>query len=233
MVSVSAVSSWLFAVPLLAAVSTGISRLTLIFGNSMYLALLAVAIWGAYCVIIVWMRITQKRFVNDQEHDQFLAAVESQIARGDMNGLEAALTGDLRAMPQLTLLAIKNRKLGYQRTRRLVVDKFQRDVLGDLEHRISWIQTVIKAAPMLGLLGTVLGMMGAFSKLGSGDVVNPDVLAEDISIALITTAVGLSIAIPLTLCIASINIRIRKMEDMVGMGLNQFFEVYRKYLGSE
>lgn len=218
---------------LLAATATGISRLTHYLGNSMYLALLAIAIWGAYCVLVVWMRIAQKRFVNDQENAQFLAAVESQIASGDLSGLEAALTGDLRAMPQLTLLAIRNRKLGYQRTRRLVVDQFQRDVLGDLEHRISWIQTVIKAAPMLGLLGTVLGMMGAFSKLGSGDSVSPDVLAEDIAIALITTAAGLAIAIPLTLCIASINVRIRKMEDMVAMGLNQFFEVFRKYLGQD
>ncbi len=233
MTVVSSISGLLLHVHLLAAAGTGISRLTHILGNVMYLALLAIAIWGAYCVIVVWMRVAQKRFINDEENEQFLAALESQIAKGDMGGLEAALIGDLRAMPQLVLLAIKNRKLGYHRTRRLVVDKFQRDVLGDLEHRLSWVQTVIKAAPMLGLLGTVLGMMGAFSKLGSGDSVSPDVLAEDIAIALVTTAAGLSIAIPLVLCVASINVRIRKMEDMVAMGLNQFFEVFRKYLGPD
>jgi len=37
-------------------------------------------------------------------------------------------------------------------------DGFQRDVLGDLDYRMSWMATVIKAAPMVGLLGTVMGM---------------------------------------------------------------------------
>lgn len=218
---------------LFAATATGISRLTQILGSAMYLALLLIAVWGAYCVIMVWMRVSQKRFASDDENQSFLDAVETQIAKGDMKGLETTLTGDLRAMPQLTLLALQNRKLGYHRARRLVVDKFQRDVLGDLEHRLSWVQTVIKAAPMVGLLGTVLGMMGAFSKLGSGDSVSPDVLAEDIALALVTTAAGLSIAIPLVLCTASINVRIHKMEDMVAMGLNQFFDIFRKYIGPD
>ena len=44
----------------------------------------------------------------------------------------------------------------------------------------------------------------------------------------VTTAAGLAIAIPLVMCTASINIRIRKMEDLVGAGLTRFMEVYRQ-----
>jgi biopolymer transport protein ExbB len=214
---------------LLAVSATGISRLTGLLATLIYLALLGIAIWGAYCVIMVWMRVSQKRFNNEDEHEAFLETVESKIAKGDLKDLEALLEGDMRAMPQLTLLAVKNRKLGFSRMRSLVVDRFQRDVLGDLEYRLSWVQTVIKAAPMVGLLGTVLGMMGAFSKLGGGSV-SPDVLAEDIAIALVTTAAGLSIAIPLVLCLASVNVRIRKMEDRVAIGLNRIFETFRNHL---
>jgi biopolymer transport protein ExbB len=72
---------------------------------------------------------------------------------------------------------------------------------------------------MLGLLGTVLGMMAAFGKLAASQNVKPDQLAEDISFALITTAIGLAIAIPGTVCVASVNIRIRKLEDQVGAGM--------------
>ena len=106
-------------------------------------------------------------------------------------------------------------------------DRFQRDVLAELEHRLSWVYTVIKSAPMLGLFGTVLGMMGAFSKLASKENVDPTALADDISLALITTALGLAIAIPLVLSTASINVRIRKMEDLVGAGLTRFMESFR------
>lgn len=54
--------------------------------------------------------------------------------------------------------------------------------------------------PMLGLLGTVVGMIGAFDKVAAeGALGNPSFLANEISLALITTAVGLAIAVPLLL----------------------------------
>jgi biopolymer transport protein ExbB/TolQ len=132
-------------------------------------------------------------------------------------------------MCQLAQLAIDNRKLSYNKVQQLVADRFQRDVLQDLEHRLSWVYTVIKSAPMIGLLGTVLGMMAAFAKLAVPDA-NVEVakLAQDIQFALITTACGLAIAIPLVLCTAYINVAIKKMEDLVQYGLNQFLEVYKE-----
>jgi biopolymer transport protein ExbB/TolQ len=91
---------------------------------------------------------------------------------------------------------------------------------------------MIKSAPMIGLFGTVLGMMGAFGKLAAAENVKPDDLAADISLALITTAIGLTIAIPLILSMASINIRIRKMEDLSVSGLARVLESFRLGLES-
>lgn len=51
-------------------------------------------------------------------------------------------------------------------------------------------------APMLGLLGTVTGMIGAFNKIGMGGMGDPEKLAGDIGEAMITTAFGLIVAIP-------------------------------------
>ena len=101
------------------------------------------------------------------------------------------------------------------------------DVLADIEHRLSWVATVIKSAPMIGLLGTVMGMMGAFANLATGEGIEKGKMAEDIAFALTTTACGLAIAIPLVLSTASINVRIRKMENLVGLGLNHLFESLR------
>jgi hypothetical protein len=80
---------------------------------------------------------------------------------------------------------------------------------------------------MLGLLGTVLGMMGAFGKLATAENVKPENLAGDIMLALITTAVGLVIAIPLILGLTVINVNIRRMEDLVTLGTTRFFESFR------
>jgi biopolymer transport protein ExbB/TolQ len=179
---------------------------------------------------MVWRRVAQTRFRNEQEQADFLDSVDQTLGDGDLDATLELCDGDSRAMPQLVALAVANRNIGYAKIRSLLADRFQRDVLSDLEYRLSWVYTVIKSAPMVGLLGTVVGMMGAFSELGSLENVNSQNLAENISLALITTACGLAIAIPLVLATASINVRIRKMEDLVGAGLTRFLESLRAAL---
>ena len=199
-------------------------------GDACYGGLALVALWGVYCIVVVWRRIAQIRFRNDADQAAFLAAVETPLSQGSFDAAAGLCEGHPKALAQLALFAIRNRDLGYNKVRHLVADMFQRDVLADLEYRISWIVTVIKTAPMLGLFGTVLGMMAAFGKLSSGGKVEAPQLADDISLALITTALGLAIAIPLTLCVASINIRVRKLEDQVSLGLTRFLDSLKAML---
>ena len=80
--------------------------------------------------------------------------------------------------------------------RELTVERFQRDVLAEIDYYMTWVLTMIKTGPMWGLLGTVLGMMGAFGQLAAAESVKASELAGNINVALITTAVGLMIAIP-------------------------------------
>ena len=208
-----------------------ISSITGIVANIIYVVLAGVALWGAFCVAMVWLRVGQKRFRSESEQNQFLEALDEPLAAGDFDSAVQLIQGDQRAISQLATLAIQNRDIGYAQVRQLVVDRFQRDILADLEYRLTWVNTVIKAAPMVGLLGTVIGMMGAFAKLATQENVKPDMLANDISVALITTASGLAIAIPLVFCTASINVRIRKMEDLVAAGLAHFFDTFKAVLG--
>jgi len=207
-----------------------ITAITGIVGNIIYVSLALIAIWGAFCVIVVLRRVSRIRFRNENEQSAFLDTVDECLAQSDFASATEICDNDDRAMSQLALLAITNRELAYPKVRTLVADRFQRDVLSDLEYRLSWIYTVIKSAPMVGLLGTVIGMMGAFAKLSSGDKVDPTQLADDISLALITTACGLAIAIPLVLATASINVKIRQMEDLVSSGLTRFLETFKAAL---
>jgi len=200
-----------------------------ILGNIIYFVMFLIALWGAFCVVMVWSRVRQKQFANEEQQTLFLEAIEDPLSKGDFDGAVELCDGDRRATCQLSQLAIENRKIGFGKVKQLVADRFQRDVLQDLEYRLSWVYTVIKTAPMIGLLGTVLGMMAAFSKLADPNAtVEVSKLAMDIQFALITTALGLAIAIPLVLCTAYINVAIRKMEDLVSFGLNQFLEVFKE-----
>lgn len=209
-----------------------ISGLTDYLATFIYILLAAIAVWGAFCVIMVWMRVARQRFRSEEEQEEFLSELETPLARGDFKSAAELCDGDPRAVSQLALIAISHRDIGYAKVKHLVMDRFQRDVLSDLEQRLSWVNTVIKSAPMVGLFGTVIGMMGAFGKLAGAANVSPDLLAKDISVALITTASGLAIAIPLVLLTASINIRIRKMEELVGAGLSQVLDTLRDAMGS-
>ncbi len=196
-------------------------------GNLTYLFLAMTALWGAYCTVMIWSRINQKRFRSEDLQDEFLSEVERPLAEGRFDEAYSVCEGDVRAVCQLAAIAIDNRRIGYDKARQLVLDRFQRDVMADLEQRVIWVNTVIKSAPMLGLFGTVLGMMGAFGKLAAAENVKADQLASDISLALITTACGLAIAIPGVIAVTMINARIRKLEDLVSAGLTRFLETYR------
>ncbi len=69
-------------------------------------------------------------------------------------------------------------------------------VVHELERYLNTLGTIAAIAPLLGLLGTVVGMIKVFSAITAAGVGNPSVLAGGISEALITTAAGLSVAIP-------------------------------------
>ena len=70
------------------------------------------------------------------------------------------------------------------------------EVKYSLERYLSVLGTVATISPLLGLLGTVVGMITAFTGLTENTGANPDLLAAGISQALITTAFGLFIAVP-------------------------------------
>lgn len=71
-----------------------------------------------------------------------------------------------------------------------------RQVVHRLERFLNTLGTIASVSPLLGLLGTVVGMIQAFSAIVTNGVGDPSVLAGGISVALITTAAGLMVAIP-------------------------------------
>jgi biopolymer transport protein ExbB len=82
-------------------------------------------------------------------------------------------------------------------TRRVIDEELQVSILPALEKHLNALDTLARGTPLLGLLGTVLGMIRVFFTIGVGQTVpDPSVLAKGIGLALITTAAGLIVAIP-------------------------------------
>jgi biopolymer transport protein ExbB len=192
-----------------------------------YFALAGVFLLGAYFVFLVLQRVASNRFKTEADQDAFLEAIEPALVEGDFDSVQEVVASDSRALAKMANLAIANRHLGLAKVKQLVTDRFSRDVLADIDEKVAWVVTAIKTAPMLGLFGTVMGMMGAFGKLATATSVEPSELAADIRLALETTAIGLAICIPLTMCMAMINNRLRSMQDLVTTGLTRFFEAYK------
>ena len=76
------------------------------------------------------------------------------------------------------------------------IEEIGRQVVHELERYLNTLGTIASITPLLGLLGTVIGMIKVFSAITVAGVGNPTVLAGGISEALLTTAAGLSVAIP-------------------------------------
>lgn len=89
--------------------------------------------------------------------------------------------------------------------------------MGRLERGLVWISLFIALAPMLGFMGTVIGMIGAFDAIQAAGDISPSLVAGGIKVALLTTVAGLIVAIILQLfynyCVSKIDSIVNSMED--------------------
>jgi len=84
---------------------------------------------------------------------------------------------------------------GYERMQEAMLEAGEESNVA-LQQKISYLSLIANISPMLGLLGTVKGMVSAFGKIAIMTVVKPSVLAGSINEALVTTLLGLTVAIP-------------------------------------
>lgn len=89
--------------------------------------------------------------------------------------------------------------------------------MGQLESGLTWIALFIALAPMLGFMGTVIGMIGAFDAIQAAGDISPSLVAGGIKVALITTVFGLIVAIILQVfynyLVSKIDKLVNNMED--------------------
>jgi biopolymer transport protein ExbB len=144
--------------------------------------------------------------------EEFVAKFEEQLGTGGKNAALQMCADEQGIVPKLFTTALNTCHEGKVATRNAIASLIELEILPDLNFLLPWIITIIKLAPMAGLLGTVWGMILAFGKIAGATKVNPSDLALDIGMALYTTAEGLLIAIPLIAVFTQFRERVGKFE---------------------
>ncbi len=122
-------------------------------------------------------------------------AIEADVHRGDLS--RARERAEVDESPLATVLASGLRYSGLSReVIKESIEETGRHVVADLSRYLTLLGTIAAISPLLGLLGTVIGMIKVFAVITAQGVGDPNVLAGGISEALLTTAFGMSIAIP-------------------------------------
>lgn len=127
--------------------------------------------------------------------DGSLQAVYRQYKAGNLTSEYINSLREKSPLEQILAAALINRNQP-RAVMKEAIEEEGRQIVHGLEYFLGALATIAAIAPLLGLLGTVLGMIDVFAAIVTSGVGNPGVLAGGISKALITTAAGLSIAIP-------------------------------------
>ena len=166
----------------------------LISGGPVLVAILLVSLYAVYLFFERFFKLSRERL----EADTLMNKVNAAVRNRD---LELALAAcDRHGGPVARVLKAALLRLPYGRS--AVEAAFQEASLEEeqsLTRGLRPLATIAQIAPLMGLLGTVTGMIIAFAEISSQGTGNPAALADGIGQALVTTAAGLIVAIPVVI----------------------------------
>jgi biopolymer transport protein ExbB len=201
-----------------------VTRIIDAFGYVIYLALALLAVWGVYNAILLYRSLRKKSIRRPKE---LLDRARELIGAGKFELAIAACQDSSvwhSALAQLMSVALKNRDKGLAKVKQIIVMEFHTEVIAGMENRLASISTIVRMGPLLGLLGTVASMIGAFGRIGGSEKVNPTALASDISLALWATGAGLLIATPMMILGNDIHAKLRSLRDRTERELQEFLD---------
>jgi len=151
-----------------------------------FCSLLAIAIFFERMFYLKSIKTSTRKFGN---------RISDLIRKGNINFAINACRKNYSPISQIILAALLKYGGSREEIKEAIEDTANQEV-SVLERNLPILSTVGNIAPLLGLLGTVFGMIKGFQVISAMGVGNPEALAGAISEALLTTAFGLSVAIP-------------------------------------
>ena len=130
---------------------------------------------------------------------QFIRQVKKLLSEQKISEAVLLCQSNESSIARIFIAGLKNPKRGMWLVKEAIEERGSREAT-ILEKKVGILSTIANLTPLLGLLGTVSGMIKTFKVISLQGIGNPAPLAGGIAEALITTAAGLSIAIPTLIC---------------------------------
>lgn len=147
---------------------------------------------------------------------KLLANVENALADGGVEAAKEVARNTKGPVASIFYQGLDRMDEGVDNAEKAVV-AYGGVQMGQLERNVSWISLFIAIAPMLGFMGTVIGMIQAFDKIAAVGSLDASLIASSIQVALLTTVFGLIVGIILQIfynyIIAKIDSIVNDMED--------------------
>ena len=131
--------------------------------------------------------------------EEFIGQVKELLKKHKLSDAHLLCKNDQSPIAKVFFVGFKNTQKGMWLVKESIEERGSREAI-ILEKNIGILSTVAKLTPLLGLLGTVSGMIKTFNVISVQGIGNPAPLAGGIAEALITTAAGLCVAIPTLVC---------------------------------
>jgi biopolymer transport protein ExbB len=146
----------------------------------------------AFAVVAERLIFFHKAWTDPEKLEEKVAV---SLSNGDIEGAKTTAVGSGSSLNRLFAAALDNWGIGREDMKELAEQQVRREVYRWQKH-LSILEVIGKTAPLLGLLGTVLGMVEMFSSLHAGGEISAAAVTGGIWKALFTTVAGLIVAIP-------------------------------------
>ena len=161
---------------------------------------------------------------------KFIAKVEAALAEGGVEKAKEVCKNTRGPIASIYWQGLDRYNQGLDAVEKAVVS-YGSVQTGQMESGMSWIGLFIALAPMLGFMGTVVGMIGAFDAIQAAGDISPTLVAGGIKVALLTTLMGLIVAVILQIfynyLISKIDSLVNEMED-ASITLVDILTAYKK-----
>jgi biopolymer transport protein ExbB len=148
--------------------------------------------------------------------EKFIRRVEDALVSGGIESAKDVARNTAGPVASIFYQGLDRADEGLDQVEKSVVS-YGSVQMGQLEKGLVWISLFIALAPMLGFMGTVIGMIGAFDAIENAGDISPAIVANGIKVALLTTVAGLIVAIILqifyNLLVSKIDSIVNNMED--------------------
>ena len=163
----------------------------IVAGGWLMLPILLSSVIATAIVIERLVALRQSRILPPELISQVLAWAD----RSELDRVHVDEIATHSPLGKIVAVGVQNQALPRDQIK-IAIEDAGRHVVHDMERYLPALGTIAHITPLLGLLGTVIGMITVFDAITTHGVGDPTVLADGISQALITTAAGISVAIP-------------------------------------